>query len=99
MRGRNMISVLIERNIAEDMQSTYEDAARRTLHQAYQAPGFINGETFIDMDNPLRRFVLSKWRSAQDWSYWYHSEQRKAMMNELNLILQDQEKITMLVNY
>ena len=94
-----MISVLIERIIAEDMQSTYEDAAHRTLHQAYQASGFINGETFIDMNDPMRRFVLSKWRSAQDWSTWYQSEQRRTMMNELNLILRDQEKITLLINY
>ena len=93
-----MISVLIERLIAEDMESTYEAAARKTLHQAYEAPGFINGETFSDTQNSRRRFVLSKWQSTRDWFAWYHSDARKATMNELNLILADQEKISLLEN-
>ena len=94
-----MISVLIERNIAEDMESTYEASARKTLHLAYQAPGFINGETFADMQDHRRRFVLSKWRSAQDWYHWYHCEARKNMMSELNLLFSSPEKISLLENY
>jgi heme-degrading monooxygenase HmoA len=93
-----MISVLIERNIAMDMASTYEAMAKNTLHHAYQATGFINGETFTDINNPLRRFVLSKWRSVQDWHNWAHSEARKNQMNEINLLLQEQEKISILEN-
>ncbi len=93
-----MISVLIERNIAVDMASTYEAMAKSTLHQAYQAPGFVNGETFSDINNPLRRFVLSKWRSVQDWHNWAHSDLRKNQMNEINLILSEPEKISILEN-
>ncbi|MBR9912504.1 MAG: antibiotic biosynthesis monooxygenase [Gammaproteobacteria bacterium] len=93
-----MIIVLIERQIAEDMEPTYEASAKRTLHLAYQAPGFINGETFIDINNSRRRFVLSKWQSSRDWFAWYSSDERKAMMNELNLLLEQQEKISLLQN-
>lgn len=93
-----MIHILIERQIAEDMQSTYEDTARRTLHLAYQATGFINGETFTDLHNANKRYVFSKWRSAQDWHNWYHSKIRQEMMNQLNPILLHSEKITVLVN-
>lgn len=93
-----MIHVLIERHIAEGMESTYEEAARDTLHTAYNAPGFINGETFYDMQNSNHHYVLSKWRSAQDWSRWHQSEARKEMMNRLNPILDRQEKITLLEN-
>ncbi len=93
-----MIHVLIERQIAEDMQSTYEDTARKTLHLAYQAIGFINGETFADLHNPQRRFVMSKWRSVQDWQRWLHSKTRREMMNQLNPLLREQEKITLLEN-
>lgn len=93
-----MISVLIERNIAPDMASTYEDMAKNTLHQAYQAPGFINGETFTDISNPLRRFVLSKWRSVHDWNNWNHSDGRKDMMDKINLISAEPEKVCILEN-
>ncbi|TQV67777.1 antibiotic biosynthesis monooxygenase [Exilibacterium tricleocarpae] len=93
-----MIHVLIERQIADDMLSTYEDTARKTLHLAYQATGFVNGETFADLQHPNRRFVLSKWRSVQDWQRWFHSDTRREMMNQLNPLLMEQEKITLLEN-
>lgn len=93
-----MIHVLIERHIAPDMESTYEQLARNTLHLAYQARGFINGETFKDMNDANVRFVMSKWRSVQDWQLWYGSESRKDMMNEMNLMLSTPEKVTYLEN-
>ncbi len=93
-----MINVLIERQIAEDMLSTYEETAKKTLHQAYQAIGFINGETFADLQRPNHRYVLSKWRSVQDWQRWYHSETRREMMNQLSPLLNEPEKIALLEN-
>jgi heme-degrading monooxygenase HmoA len=93
-----MISVLIERNIALDLASTYEDMAKKTLHLAYQAPGFINGETFSDISNPLHRFVLSKWRNINDWHNWCHSDNRKDMMDKLNLLFAEPEKVCILEN-
>lgn len=93
-----MISVLIERNIAEDMETTYEATAKRTLHLAYEAPGFVNGETFADINNSRRRFVLSKWHSARDWYNWYHSQARRDLVSELMPLLNDQEKISLLEN-
>ena len=43
-----MIRVLIERHIAETLESAYEDRARKVLQQAVSAPGFISGETLVD---------------------------------------------------
>ena len=93
-----MIHVLIERHIAQDMESTYENLARNTLHLAYQAPGFINGETFADISDNKIRFVFSKWRSIQDWQRWLTSEARRDLMNEMNLMLSTPEKISLLEN-
>ncbi|MEJ2443543.1 MAG: antibiotic biosynthesis monooxygenase, partial [Exilibacterium sp.] len=71
---------------------------KKTLHQAYQAIGFINGETFADLQHPNHRYVLSKWRSVQDWQRWYHSEIRREMMNQLSPLLNEPEKIVLLEN-
>ena len=93
-----MIHVLIERLIAHDMAENYERAARSTLHQAFTAPGFVNGETFSDLENPLRRFVLCKFRTARDWLLWAESEERRQMMNEISPTLAEPEKVTLLEN-
>lgn len=91
-----MIYVLVERHIADGMQSTYELASRNALEAAHRAPGFINGETLTDIQRPNHRYLLSKWRSLHDWKNWYYSDARHEAMNQLNLTLSDFEKITLL---
>ncbi|MCX2833861.1 Quinol monooxygenase YgiN [Microbulbifer thermotolerans] len=91
-----MIHVLIEREIAPDMQSTYEEAARKILASAYRTTGFVEGQTYIEKGNPLRRFTLSKWQSELHWQRWYSSEERREQMSQLRPLLLEREKITIL---
>lgn len=91
-----MIYVLLERQIAEGMETTYDSASRHTLYSAYKAQGFINGETLRDLQRPNHRFLISKWRSELDWKRWYGSEERREAMNRINLTLVEAEKVTLL---
>lgn len=93
-----MIHVLIERHIGTDLETTYEAMARTTLQGAYKATGFINGETFFDMNNPRHHYVLSKWRTLSDWQRWYQSDERRKMIGQLSSALDGPEKITFLEN-
>ena len=69
-----MIRVLIERHIAESLESAYEERSRRILQQAVGAPGFISGEALVDCHDPNHRLILANWRSEADWDHWFHSE-------------------------
>ncbi|BES71083.1 hypothetical protein RE428_21010 [Marinobacter nanhaiticus D15-8W] len=91
-----MIRVLIERHIAATLESTYEQASRTLLQRAVSAPGFISGETLVDAKDMNHRLTLCNWRSVADWDYWYHSEERNEMMNELKPMLDQDEKVTIL---
>lgn len=91
-----MIRVIIERTIAESMESTYEQLAKGTLQQAVTADGFISGESLRDIENPRHRVILCKWRSQADWDRWFSSAERKDMMAQLSLVLEGAEKITLL---
>ncbi|WP_339900242.1 antibiotic biosynthesis monooxygenase [uncultured Gilvimarinus sp.] len=91
-----MIYVLVERHIADSMESTYDVAARLALEAAHRAPGFISGETLNDLQRHNHRYLLSKWRSLHDWKQWYYSDERHEAMNQLNPTLADFEKITLL---
>ncbi|AQQ67303.1 antibiotic biosynthesis monooxygenase family protein [Microbulbifer agarilyticus] len=91
-----MIYVLIEREIALDLESTYEEAARRLLTNAYQTTGFVDGHTYTEMGNPLRRFTMSRWKSILHWQHWYDSEERRDQMAQLAPMLAHEEKITIL---
>lgn len=91
-----MIRVLIERHIAETLESAYEERARRVLQHAVGASGFISGETLIDSRDPNHRITLANWRSEADWDRWYHSEDRKDLMTELVPMMDRDEHITVL---
>ncbi|WP_231756987.1 antibiotic biosynthesis monooxygenase family protein [Microbulbifer elongatus] len=91
-----MIYVLIEREIAEDLETTYEDAARKLLTNAYQTTGFVDGHTYTELDNPLRRFTFSRWKSVLHWQQWYDSEERRDQMAQLSPMLAQEERITIL---
>ncbi len=91
-----MIRVIIERHIAHTLETTYDTVSKRTLQTAVSAPGFISGESLRNADDKNHCMILSNWRSVQDWHRWFASEERKEMMNELNPILETEEKITIL---
>ena len=91
-----MIRVIIDRMIAETMEANYEDAALDVLQLAVKANGFISGESLKDIRNPRHRIVLCKWRSPADWDRWCASEERKSVMGKLNLMLETEEKISIL---
>lgn len=91
-----MIYVLIEREVAEDLETTYEEAARKLLTNAYQTTGFVDGHTYTELNNPRRRFTLSKWKSVLHWQQWYKSEERRDQMTLLAPMLAQDERITIL---
>ena len=91
-----MIRVIIERFIAETLESNYEDSAKDILQQAIRSEGFISGESIKDAQNDRHRFIICNWRSTLDWQSWEQSMERKALMDKLNLMLEKEEKTTVL---
>ncbi|MDX1632998.1 MAG: antibiotic biosynthesis monooxygenase [Marinobacter sp.] len=91
-----MIRVLIERHIAESLETAYEERSRHLLRQAIDAPGFVSGETLVDANDPNHRLTLCNWRSIADWDRWYHSRGRTELMAELIPMMDQEEKITVL---
>ncbi|MFL1405511.1 antibiotic biosynthesis monooxygenase family protein [Marinobacter sp. M1N3S26] len=91
-----MIRVIIERHIAESLESAYEDRSRFILQSAVTAPGFVSGETLVDARDRNHRITLANWRSEADWDRWYHSEERQQLLSEIKPMMDQDEKITIL---
>jgi len=91
-----MIKVIIERFIAESLEPNYEDAAKDILQKAVRTEGFISGESLKDTQNERHRFIICTWRSISDWQRWEQSHERREMMDKLNLMLEKEEKSTIL---
>ncbi|WP_419810255.1 antibiotic biosynthesis monooxygenase family protein [Bacterioplanoides sp.] len=91
-----MIKVIIERVIANGMESTYEEAIKSTLRAILEADGYISGATYKDAQNPNHRFIITNWQNAEAWNNWSHSKARQDVIGAIQPILEQQEKITVL---
>ena len=91
-----MIKVIIEREIAEGLESFYEEAILRLLDVMTSAPGYISGESLVDIHHPNRYHVVTNWASEDAWQRWSGSSERQRLVDELRPFLLRDEKITLL---
>lgn len=90
-----MIKVIIEREIETNMDSTYEHVIKNTLKAILEAPGYLSGATYKDALHADRRFIITNWKSLEDWQAWSQSSERLAIVGEVLPILKH-EKISVL---
>jgi len=91
-----MIKIIIEREIAEGMAHYYDCSLKRAMLKLNQAEGCLGGETLTDAKNPQRRITISTWRSIQDWEAWTESADRQRLLLEINPLLAQSERISVL---
>ena len=91
-----MITVIIERHIAPDMASTYENFAKQIIEATVSAPGFVSGESLRGLDDPNARYIIVKMKDKSNWQQWLLSKQRRDLVTLVSPLLTTPEKITLL---
>jgi heme-degrading monooxygenase HmoA len=89
-----MIRVFIERQVPTELDQAYNDLARENLQTAMSTAGFISGEVLHDITDSEKRLIVATYRTLSDWSRWYHSEERRSLMDRIGPMLQREEKIS-----
>lgn len=91
--GGTMIKVLITRvyknNMAHDAH--YHNAKLRSL--ATVQPGYISGQTMVNVNNPNEMVIISTWAGKEDWDTWYQSDIRKDYYQKIRAVLEADEEI------
>lgn len=88
-----MIKVIIERIIAEDMESTYDAQLKNTLTAVMGAKGFISGTSYVDINNKNKRTIITDWQNLECWNRWHKSEQRNEVNSQIRLMLAQEEVV------
>lgn len=91
-----MIKVIIERQVAEGLESHYEKAVGELLSVMTNAQGYISGESLVDAKQSNHYVVIAKWTTDSAWSQWFHSDERKRIMTVIAPFLEAEEKFTLL---
>ncbi|MEQ6918496.1 antibiotic biosynthesis monooxygenase family protein [Halomonas aquatica] len=88
-----MIKIIIERRIMPGLEEEYEEAARDAMRQSLGAPGFVGGESLVELGHSDRRLMITKWRDLRAWKEWYQSEARGRVMQGMLPLLTEEESI------
>lgn len=88
-----MIKVIIERIIADDMESTYDVELKKTLTAVMGAKGFISGTSYIDINNKNKRIIITDWQNIECWKRWQKSEVRIEANSQIRLMLSQEEVV------
>ncbi len=91
-----MIRVIIEREIAEGLEPFYESAIANLLHVMAGSPGYLSGESSVEIHRPNRYVVITRWTDENAWNRWFQSSERQELADTIRPFLQNAEKLTLL---
>ena len=76
-----MIKVMIDRDTSDsDTMGPYLLELRAA---AMQSPGYVSGETLVNLDDPNNVITISTWRSLEDWRTWERSTERQQIYGKI----------------
>ena len=86
-----MIRVLIKRSLpkglAEDKEGLLLGWITQLRSRASSQPGYISGETMMNVKNADEYLVISTWESLKDWDAWFESEERASIQKQIDALL------------
>ena len=91
-----MIRVIIEREIAEGLEQYYQSAIADLLDVMAGAPGYLSGESLVEIHRPNHYVVITRWSSEKAWNSWFHSPRRQELLSAIRPFLQQDEKFILL---
>ena len=91
-----MIRVIIEREIAEGLEQYYESAIADLLGVMANAPGYLSGESSVDIRRPNHYVVITRWTDEAAWHHWFQSSKRQELLDAIRPFLMTEEKFTLL---
>ena len=91
-----MIRVIIEREVAQGLEEFYESAIANLLGVMSSAGGYLSGESLVDIHQPNRFIVVTRWVDEGAWNRWCGSSERQELLDAIRPFMLDEEKFTLL---
>ena len=81
------VQVIIKRKFKVESPEELFPLLTELRIRAKNQPGYISGETLINLDNPGNYLVISKWETADDWKKWFNSKERWDIQGKVDSLL------------
>ena len=79
--------VLVHRTKNVESSKALVKLIKKVRSVASKQPGFILGETLVNVENPCHVIVISTWKNAEDWKRWDESAPRSETTPQIQALL------------
>jgi heme-degrading monooxygenase HmoA len=77
--------ILIKRRFTKENREAILSLLRKMRSIAMNQPGYISGETLMQMEYPENMAVLCTWQNMENWIAWKNSDERKTYEDMLEI--------------
>lgn len=81
------VKVVITRKIKKLQESELIPLLLKLRNLAVSQPGYISGESLVNVERPEDHLVISTWQSVEHWNKWIASKERKKIQNKIDELL------------
>ena len=92
------VKVTVERKVIPGEQRKIARLLRELRSKAVVNPGFISGETVLDMHSPAIFMTISNWSSLAVWENWEKNPERLQVIEKINALLQGQATVRLWID-
>jgi len=81
------VKIIIKRIVPFEKEKALIPFLKELRNLGINQPGYISGETLVNLDNRNEVVVISTWQSKEDWNGWVQTNQRKHIQDQIDLLL------------
>lgn len=81
------VKIIIKRKIPKSKEKQVLPLLLEMRSKAMTQPGYISGETLINVNDPEDYLVISTWKSVKDWKTWEESKERNEIQERIEKLL------------
>ena len=84
------VTLMVERNVIPGEQESVKRLLRELRSNATRQPGFVSGQSVIDVFSPTRVMTITSWTSMAAWEAWENSLERVSITSRIAAMLQEE---------
>ncbi len=81
------VKVVLKRRVKKSVRDQLEPLLVKLRQMAMSQPGYISGQTLINIEDSNDFIVISSWQSIDDWNRWLESDERKEVQIQVDYLL------------
>ena len=83
------VTLMVERNVIPGEQEPVKLLLRELRSHATHQPGFISGQSVVDVFSPTKVMTITIWTSLASWEAWENSPERISITDRIAELLQE----------